>query len=201
MQAKFFKTFIFGKISFVSQTQKILHKQKFPALTVKTPKTEVWKHALSMNLKSRKWVSKRFALSVSLWKGPFCLIWCFSRGSKIEKWHVAKIERWFLDLSLNRVIHFSIFATCHFSIFDPPEKHQIKQNGPFHRDTLNAKRFETHLRDFKFILKACFQTCVLDVFIVKAGNFCLCRIFCIWLTNEIFAKMNVLKILAFIVGI
>ena len=62
MQAKFFKTFIFGKISFVSQTQKILHKQKFPALIVKTPKTEVWKHALSMNLKSRKWVSKNFAV-------------------------------------------------------------------------------------------------------------------------------------------
>ena len=41
MQAKFFKTFIFAKISFVSQMQKILHKQKFPALTVKTPKTEV----------------------------------------------------------------------------------------------------------------------------------------------------------------
>ena len=52
MQAKFFKTFIFAKISFVSQMQKILHKQKFSALTVKIPKTQVWKHALHM--KNRK---------------------------------------------------------------------------------------------------------------------------------------------------
>ena len=36
-----------------------------------------------MNLKSRKWVSKRFTLSVFLWKGQFCLIWCFSGGIDI----------------------------------------------------------------------------------------------------------------------
>ena len=51
MQAKFFKT-IFAKNSFVSQMQKILQTQKFPTLTVKIPKTQVWKHALRMkNLK------------------------------------------------------------------------------------------------------------------------------------------------------
>ena len=44
MQAKFFKT-IFAKNSFVSQMQKILQTQKFPTLTVKIPKTQVWKHA------------------------------------------------------------------------------------------------------------------------------------------------------------
>ena len=102
--------------------QKILHKQKFPALIVKTLKTQFWKHALSMNLKSCKWVSKRFALSGSLWKGSFCLIWWFSGGIENQKIDTSQISK--------NESYLSIFATCHFSIFDPPEKHQIKQNGP-----------------------------------------------------------------------
>ena len=79
-------------------------------------------------------------------KGSILLNLMIFRGDRKPKSDTSQISK--------NESYLSIFATCHFSIFDPPEKHQIKQNGPFHRDTLNAKRFETYLRDFRFILKA-----------------------------------------------
>ena len=67
MQAKFFKTFIFAKISFVSQMQKILHKQKFPALIVKTLKPGGLKARFEYEFEIPQMSFKELC-------GPFCLI-------------------------------------------------------------------------------------------------------------------------------
>ena len=67
-----------------------------------------------------------------------------------------------------------------FHSFFRKDRHFFRGNSIFERGGAPNFRF--------FIRKACFQTCVLGIFTVKVGNFCVCRTFCIWLTSEFFCE-------------